>query len=414
MVNEQVDVSIIVPVFNAEKYLERCINSITSQTKENIEIICVDDGSTDNSLSILKKLSEDDNRVKVISQRNGGVSLARKSGLEKAKGEYIGFADADDWMEFDMIEQLYCTAVDNDVDVVCSGYYFEGDFVSEYVDDVPEGLYCDGRMDILRELTIYNLKNKSVGIRGSICSKIFRRKLIEEVFGLAPDNLAYSEDKMIVITSMLLANSVYMLKKSFYHYIKNPNSKVNTTDSSYLSKIDAFCQYAYSLYENPRFTESMRLQMEMYIIELLYKGINSRMPFKNKNLLWIDPYYLDRFPHNASIVIYGAGDFGETYYRQISRRSDVKIVGWVDPNFEKYEETTLKICSPENIDSLNYDYILLAYKNKDKADSVKRKLVISGVDESKILWFDQTEFFWRFAEANGFLDENWIYAYPRL
>ena len=68
MVNEQVDVSIIVPVFNEEKYLERCINSITPQTKENIEIICVDDGSTDNSLSILKKLSEDDNRVKVITQ----------------------------------------------------------------------------------------------------------------------------------------------------------------------------------------------------------------------------------------------------------------------------------------------------------------------------------------------------------
>ena len=92
-------ISIIIPIYNAEKYIERCINSLKNQTYKNIEIICINDGSTDNSLNILKRIAITDNRITIIEQENKGVSVARNKGIESAKGKYIMFLDADDWFE---------------------------------------------------------------------------------------------------------------------------------------------------------------------------------------------------------------------------------------------------------------------------------------------------------------------------
>lgn len=104
IIMEKIKISVIVPVFNAEKYLKMCLNSLVSQTLKNIEIICIDDGSTDNSLAILDKFKSKDNRIKIIKQKNYGVSMARNNGISEAQGEYIGFVDADDWVDKDFFE----------------------------------------------------------------------------------------------------------------------------------------------------------------------------------------------------------------------------------------------------------------------------------------------------------------------
>ena len=101
---EKIKISVIVPVFNAEKYLKMCLNSLVSQTLKNIEIICIDDGSTDNSLAILDKFKSKDDRIKIIKQKNYGVSIARNNGISEAQGEYIGFVDADDWVDKDFLK----------------------------------------------------------------------------------------------------------------------------------------------------------------------------------------------------------------------------------------------------------------------------------------------------------------------
>lgn len=110
IIMEKIKISVIVPVFNAEKYLKMCLNSLVSQTLKNIEIICIDDGSTDNSLAILDKFKSKDNRIKIIKQKNYGVSMARNNGISEAQGEYIGFVDADDWVDKDFFEKLYNAA----------------------------------------------------------------------------------------------------------------------------------------------------------------------------------------------------------------------------------------------------------------------------------------------------------------
>ena len=126
IIMEKIKISVIVPVFNAEKYLKMCLNSLVSQTLKNIEIICIDDGSTDNSLAILDKFKSKDDRIKIIKQKNYGVSMARNNGISEAQGEYIGFVDADDWVDKDFFEKLYNAAQKYNADIATAGYYTRG------------------------------------------------------------------------------------------------------------------------------------------------------------------------------------------------------------------------------------------------------------------------------------------------
>lgn len=120
-------VSIIIPAYNAEKYIKRCIDSIIKQTYKNLEVLIVDDGSTDNTPKILDDIASKDKRIKVIHKQNGGVSLARNVAIEKATGEYIMFTDSDDWLEPDMVEKMLNKAMSTDCDIVICGYnnYYE-------------------------------------------------------------------------------------------------------------------------------------------------------------------------------------------------------------------------------------------------------------------------------------------------
>lgn len=115
-------VSIIMPVYNVEKYLKKCLNSLINQTLDDIEIICVNDGSTDNSDKILQEFAQKDSRIKILTQSNKGQSVARNLAIENANGEYLGFVDSDDWVDLDYFEKLYNIAIKYDCDIACAGF----------------------------------------------------------------------------------------------------------------------------------------------------------------------------------------------------------------------------------------------------------------------------------------------------
>ena len=115
-------ISVIVPVYNAEEFLPQCLDSILAQTLTELEIICIDDGSPDNSGKILDDYAKKDNRIIVIHQNNGGVSLARNTGIKNAAGKYIGFVDPDDWIDKDFYQNLYQAAEDYQADIVGTGF----------------------------------------------------------------------------------------------------------------------------------------------------------------------------------------------------------------------------------------------------------------------------------------------------
>jgi glycosyltransferase involved in cell wall biosynthesis len=118
---KKVAVSIIVPIYNVEKFLARCLDSLINQTLKEIEIICVNDGSSDNSAQILQDYAQKDNRITIINQPHLGVSVARNKGMEIAQGEFLGFVDSDDWVDLDFYEKLYNSAKKNDCDICCGG-----------------------------------------------------------------------------------------------------------------------------------------------------------------------------------------------------------------------------------------------------------------------------------------------------
>lgn len=137
------EISIIVPVYNVEMYLQRCIESIRSQTMKNLEILLVDDGSTDASGEICDKYAAADPRIRVLHRQNGGLVSARQAGLRMSTGRYVAFADSDDWMEADMYGSLYEKARSQDADAVMEGMKEDvlGDG-RERRNLMPEGLYC--------------------------------------------------------------------------------------------------------------------------------------------------------------------------------------------------------------------------------------------------------------------------------
>lgn len=120
-------VSVVIPIFNVEKYLEKCVNSLVNQIYKNLEIILVDDGSTDNSGNIANELSKSDNRIKVYHKKNGGLSDARNFGIKQAKGKYIGFIDSDDYIENEMYEFLYNNLIENKADISICGRFVNYD-----------------------------------------------------------------------------------------------------------------------------------------------------------------------------------------------------------------------------------------------------------------------------------------------
>lgn len=396
-------VSIIVPVYNTEPYLRRCLESIRNQTLQDIEIICVDDGSTDKSPEILDAYAQEDSRIRVLHKANEGLVAARKTGIQAATGMYAGYVDSDDWIDSDMYECLYQTASGTNADLVTCGYFLEGNYTTIHLDNVEEGFYPKERMPYLRDHTIYKLERKETGIRGGLWCKLFKTELLKKVQGSIPDSISIAEDKVCLLTYILECTSVYVRKKPLYHWCIRQNSMSHESRNSYLLKVQSVYDYLTILYEHPNFSELMRCQAEIYLVELLFLGINKRMGFQNKNMLWIDPYWMEQLPENAKIILYGAGELGEKYRKQMRTREDLKYLFCVDENYKELSRKEFPVESPRKMDDCDFDYIVITVKNREKAMKIREELLGRKIKEEKIIWCRQPEGYWKYIDAENLL-----------
>lgn len=224
-------VSIIVPVYKAEKYIHQCIDSLLAQTYRNIEVILVDDGSPDHCGKICDEYAAKDSRVKVIHQQNGGVSVARQTGIDHATGEYSIHADPDDWVELNMIEELVAKAVADNADMVICDFYRESKSEKTYD--------CQNPGDDLSASAVLR-KILSQQLHGSCCNKLVNRSHIEGI-GFIPEDLCILEDELYNIRILARKIKVSYLPKAFYHYrVENEHSLCNTiSEKSFKSKVKA-------------------------------------------------------------------------------------------------------------------------------------------------------------------------------
>lgn len=206
-------ISIIVPVYKAELYLHRCVDSLLSQTFRDFEVLLIDDGSPDKSGEICEEYAQQDSRVRVFHKSNGGVSSARQKGLDEACGEYVIHADPDDWVEPTMLEELYRKAKKEDADMVICDYFDNYKDKQSLVVQKPSAL---DHNTVLRELFQQ--------LHGSCCNKLVRRVCYNEYKIKFPLELSLCED-FYVIASLLKQNiRVAYLPEAFYHYVHGENT----------------------------------------------------------------------------------------------------------------------------------------------------------------------------------------------
>ncbi len=212
-------VSIIVPVYKAEKYLHRCVDSILAQTFTEFELLLVDDGSPDNSGTICDRYAAADPRVHVFHKPNGGVSSARQCGLDNAQGEYTIHADPDDWVEPDMLQELYTEAQRTNADMVICDYFVNTKRREILVKQQPSALDNE---TVLNELFHQ--------LHGSCCNKLVKRDCYNTGNVKFPVGLNYCEDLFVNACLLLQPLTVSYINKAFYHYDQytNTNSIVNT------------------------------------------------------------------------------------------------------------------------------------------------------------------------------------------
>ena len=227
-------VSIVVPVYNTEKYLDKCLDSLVNQTLKDIEIICVNDGSTDSSLSIIEKYAEIDSRVVIVNQVNQGQSAARNSGIKIAQGEYVGFLDSDDWADLTMFEKLYTQAKDLDTDITMCSITTFNELTNEYS-------ITDPYMTL--DLFPKSFENSSFTVNETfdfifrICvtpwNKIYRTKFLRKKNIKFVEKLNF-EDNVFCIETMLKSNSMSVLKEPLVFY-----RVASTTSYSHSNKQDS-------------------------------------------------------------------------------------------------------------------------------------------------------------------------------
>ena len=227
-----VKISIVIPIYNAEDHLQRCVDSVLNQTEKNIEIILVDDGSKDNSIEICKNYLNQDKRVQLIHQENSGVSAARNRGIEQACGEYIGFIDSDDWIEPNMYECLLREANQASADIVICD---------------ARTVYEDGKIqaDTITQLSGNQILQKSeftpsllLEMAGSAWRCIYKNhiyndKLQKQKTILFPLGVKFSEDRIFNLYAFGQANKICYIKKAFYNRYMNEKSTVHRFHQDY-------------------------------------------------------------------------------------------------------------------------------------------------------------------------------------
>ena len=249
-------ISVIVPVFNAEKTLNRCICSILAQTFQEFEVLLINDGSTDTSYQICDEYANKDKRIKVFHQKNQGVALARQKGLDNAQGDYIIHVDPDDWIEKEELESLYNTAVQQNADMVICDFFLNYPHKQIVSKQRPSSL---NHKTILKELFIH--------LHGSCVNKLVKRELFIKYGIKFPAGVQYREDEFVNTCLLTHDIKVTYLERAFYHYIQHKSPTLTNrkiTKEIYESDVELYHKFL-NIFDGAPHPKSMDLDFSNII-----------------------------------------------------------------------------------------------------------------------------------------------------
>lgn len=375
---------VIVIIYNSEKYLVQCIDSILNQTYKNIKLMLVDDGSTDGSGEICDRYAKEDARVQVIHQNNQGRLLARYNGLRNLECDYITFVDSDDWIALDIYIKLK-EYMEKDIDVISFDMMRFYDEKEQYVykNNYKDGFYTEE--DIKKEIfptMIWNIDENHLGLDASLCNKIIKREILFKEVERAKDlNICFGDDRAITYPMMLNVKSLQIVEHIGYYYRQRKRGAVPSyiKDKSFYKKL--FKLYDY-LIERMHGKECFVKQLDYYYTKAVgvHLSIYGKRAVRNEYL-----FPFNKVSNNKKIILYGAGTVGQTYKKQITKLQYATILLWVDRNSAVYESLGVKSLEYIN-DVVDYDYIVIAVSNGLVIQQIKGDLIKMGIKENKIVW----------------------------
>lgn len=265
-------VSIIIPVYNAEKYLSKCIKSVLKQTYKMFELILVDDGASDSSGEICDKFAKEDSRIKVVHTENGGVSRARNIGIKQISGEYVLFVDSDDYLEERMLEELVKAMKDGEMDLSICGFINENlNSTKEILPDEKAGSYS------VEEIAANILEAPHSYIYGVLWNKLFKAGVIKEQKLKFVDHIAFGEDFIFNLSYISKIEKIEIVSLGLYHYIRYNNNSLmykmakQQIDSTYycqsVDKRILIYKYYKRFYENLFLYETYKNQINDYLLQ---------------------------------------------------------------------------------------------------------------------------------------------------
>ena len=384
-------ISIIIPVYNTERYLSQCIDSVLSQSYRNIELILVDDGSNDGSSEVCEEYKKKDSRVKVIHKSNGGQLDARRKGVDEANGEYIGFVDSDDWIDGNMYEELL--AMMQDADLISSSIKRQNTNSSNdevWMDNIREGNYlvdCDYVNENLIVYSKYEGGKVIGGISNNMVNKVYKKDIVDKILSKIDFVVYDEEDFLFNIMYLLNANKIAVTHKAYYNYRNNNNGMSVRKNENYLLERAKI----YEIVKNEIIinNRSCRLlaQLQKRIIYELF-SVGYKMGFGDECVAPI--YYSDKLYEltDKVVIIFGVGQVGKSYIKLL-KRNCCKLLGYID---NKVQGNIMGVphISLKELNKLDYDLIICAIENEYQAQMMSDELIDYGVETSKIKWFKPT------------------------
>ena len=360
-------ISVCVPAFNVEDYIEECINSILRQTFTDIEVIAVDDGSTDNTGHILDRIEDD--RLKVFHKSNGGLVSARKFGISKATGDYITFVDSDDYIAEQTCEILYQGVMDSNADVILNQAYFSDydsniTIVSKHLEN---GLYSveKGNMDYIWNHVWGDYKDR---IAQSACLSLYKKEAAETAYMPLPDELVLTEDQVFIAVLTVSVKSIYIIREPLYYYRYRNNSISHVAQPNVLSMIQQKYEFVSRYFEKHEYSKVLMKQLKYHVIQALME-----LKFLSDTPITFYLFPYEKVPASSRIILYGAAEVGESYFNQLRENHYCEIVSWADIRFS--ELGAKGVVSPDTIPATQYDYIVIAVLSGNQAVSIADSLV---------------------------------------
>ncbi len=370
-------ISVIVPIYNIEPYVGYCIESLIKQTYRNLEIILVDDGSTDRSSFLCDLYASKDARIKVIHKPNGGLVSARKAGAAAAEGEYIGYVDGDDWVEPTYYAAMFQAAKRSGADIVCAGY--SKDLFHQQIkcsDQFLDGIYEGQTLEKLWRGMMSFEDTFQVGITTYVWNKLFRAGIVRDVQMRVDERITIGEDGAVTYPALLRAKSVYVCENSDYHYRQREGSmlKQHNAFRQEAEKLRALYECIRSAFEEDPRRDYLLPQLTDYVL------CNCIMRAGGLNRAVFEPDF-----RGKRVAIIQAGTFGQLIYDRLLAANYCTVVGWYDEDYWEYRRCGMNVDPLPDLVHTELDYAVIAKLDQRVVGEIREFLLKMGVPAEKIL-----------------------------